>query len=287
VPATTLADLKTYLDGLVARYERPDFVAEDPISIPHAFDDPDDQAIIGLYAALLAWGRRDVMLRKLADLCERMDYAPARFVRSFDRVRDAGALDGFKHRTFQPTDAVWLTHTLRLALERHGTLEAVFADHLPPRDAGAPFPLGAAIQGFSTTLMTIDPATPQRLRKHLARPAAGSACKRLCMYLRWMVRPGPVDLGCWSRLTPPMLMLPLDVHAGRQARALGLVGGRKSNDWKAVQRLTAACRRLCPTDPARYDFAFFGVGAQGDTLDPRFTGDAAVPLDVEALMGNA
>jgi uncharacterized protein (TIGR02757 family) len=285
----SLSELKAYLDGLVARYERPAFIADDPVSIPHGFDDPDDQAVIGLYAALLAWGRRDVVLRKLAELCERMDYAPSRFVRTFDRTRDAGALAGFKHRTFQPVDARWLTHNLRLALERHGTLEGLFAAHLPPEDADAPFPLGAAIQGFSTTLMTADPGTPQRLRKHLARPAAGSACKRLCMYLRWMVRPGPVDLGCFARLnpatrlTPDVLMLPLDVHAGRQARALGLVGGRKSNDWKAVQRLTAACRQLCPHDPARYDFAFFGVGAEGDTLDDRFTGHHAVDLDFDAL----
>ncbi len=275
----SLAALKAYLDGLVARYERPAFIGDDPISIPHGFDDPADQAVIGFYAALLAWGRRDVMLRKLADLCARMDYAPHRFVRTYDPERDAAALDGFKHRTFQPTDARWLTRNLRDALARHGSMQALFADHLPAPfdpasdDPDVAFPLGPAIQGVSTTLMQVHPDTPRRLRKHLARPAAGSACKRLCMYLRWMVRPGPVDLGLWTeRFTPALLMLPLDVHAGRQARALGLVGGRKSNDWTAVQTLTRACRRLAPADPARYDFAFYGVGAHGDALDPRFTG---------------
>lgn len=272
---SSLKDLKTYLDGLVDRYEDPDFIADDPISIPHGFDDPRDQAVIGLYAAILAWGRRATVLSKMQELCERMDYAPHRFVRTFDPARDAAALDGFVHRTFQPEDAFWFTKNLSAALDRHGSVEAIFADHLPDDASGEHDlgPLGAAIQGFSTTIYGIDPETPTRLRKHLARPAAGSACKRLVMYLRWMVRPGPVDLGLWSRLTPDQLLLPLDVHSGRQARALGLLGGRKSNDWTAVRRLTAVCRELGPSDPAKYDFAFFGVGAHDASLDARFTGD--------------
>ena len=271
----SLERLHAYLDTLVDRYEQPEFIADDPISIPHGFDDPRDQAVIGLYAALLAWGRRATVLNKMEDLCERMDYAPYRFVRDFDPQRDAAALEGFVHRTFQPEDAFWFTKNLSAALDRHGSVENLFADHLPD-DEDAKAPLGAAIQGFSTTIHGIDPATPQRLRKHLAHPEAGSACKRLVMYLRWMVRSGPVDLGLWSRITPEQLMLPLDVHSGRQARALGLVGGRTSNDWKAVRRLTAVCRALDPSDPAKYDFAFFGVGAHDESLDARFTGDNAL-----------
>ena len=269
----TVAELKAYLDGLVDRFEQPAFIADDPISIPHGFDDPRDQEVIGLYAALLAWGRRKTVLNKMEELCERMDYAPFRFVRDFDPARDAVALEGFKHRTFQPVDAFWFTRNLSTALARHGTVEHLFADHLPDDAAD----VGAAIQGFSTTILSIDSKTPERLRKHLARPEAGSACKRLNMYLRWMVRPGPVDLGIWTRITPNQLLLPLDVHAGRQARDLGFVE-RKSNDWKAVQHLTAACRRLAPNDPARYDFAFFGPGAHDVSLDARFTGDNSVDL---------
>ena len=269
----TAADLKAYLNGLVERFEQPRFIADDPISIPHGFDDPRDQEVIGLYAALLAWGRRATVLNKMEELCERMDYQPFRFVRDFNPARDAEALDGFVHRTFQPTDAFWFTKNLSAALARHGTLEDLFADHL---SEDAPH-VGPAIQGFSTTVLTIDPETPQRLRKHLARPEAGSACKRLNMYLRWMVRPGPVDLGIWTRITPDQLMLPLDVHAGRQARALGFVE-RKSNDWKAARKLTEACRALDPDDPARYDFAFFPPGAYDVSLDARFTGDNSVDL---------
>lgn len=259
--------VRTYLDRLVDRYEKPSFIPDDPISVPHAFDDPRDQEVIGLYAALLAWGRRQTVLNKMEDLCERMDYRPYAFVRDFDPERDAGALDGFVHRTFQPVDAFWFTRNLSDALREHGTVEGIFADHL---DEDAPH-AGPAIQGFSTTIMERSERTPQRLQKHLARPDAGSACKRLNMYLRWMVRPGPVDLNVWSRIRPHQLLLPLDVHAGRQARALGFVE-RKSNDWKAVRRLTEACRLLSPDDPARYDFAFFGVGAHDDPLADEFTG---------------
>lgn len=269
----TLVELKTYLDGLVDRFEAPAFIPDDPIAIPHGFDDPRDQEVIGLYAALLAWGRRETVLNKMEELCERMEYRPFRFVRDFDPARDAAALEGFKHRTFQPIDAFWFTRNLSAALARHGTVENLFADHLPEDADGA----GPAIQGFSTTILTMSPKTPERLRKHLARPEAGSACKRLAMYLRWMVRPGPVDLDIWTRIAPDQLLLPLDVHSGRQARALGLIP-RKSNDWKAVQHLTAVCRRLCPDDPARYDFAFFGAGAHDVSLDARFTGDNSVDL---------
>ena len=272
---SSLDALKQYLNTLVARHEHPSFINDDPISIPHAFDDPRDQEVIGFYAALLAWGRRDVMLRKLEELCERMDHAPHRFVRTFNEDQDAAALDGFVHRTFQPIDALWLTKNLSAALDRYGSMEGLFAAHLPDGESDGLSPVAPMLQGVSTTLLTLHDDTPQRLRKHLARPEAGSACKRLNMYLRWMVRPDPVDFGHWTCLTPAELMLPVDVHVGRQARALGLLT-RKTNDWKAVRRLTAVCRHFRPSDPARYDFAFFGVGAQDDSLDTRFTGDNSV-----------
>jgi uncharacterized protein (TIGR02757 family) len=260
----------------VRRFERPAFIGEDPISIPHGFDAPDDRAVIGLFAALLAWGRRDVMLRKLAELCERMRMQPARFVRHYDEARDADRLDGFKHRTFQPVDARWLVKNLRAALRRYGSVQHLFARHLAPTDAH----VGPAIQGFSETILQIDPATPARLRKHLARPEAGSACKRLSMYLRWMVRPGPVDFGQWRHIRPAQLLVPLDTHSGRTARRLGLLRGRKSNDWKATLQLTRRCRRLSPRDPARYDFALFGASVSDVRLAERFLwSEADAPED--------
>jgi uncharacterized protein (TIGR02757 family) len=253
--APRLSVLQPHLDRLVARYETPAFIENDPISIPHRFDDPRDREVIGLYAATLAWGRRSVILSKLSELCDRMDDRPYAFVRNFDASRDASRLEGFVHRTFQPIDALWFTRALSKALDTYESIEHIFADHLPP----AATHVGPAIQGFSETMLSICPDAPERLRKHLARPDARSACKRLNMYLRWMVRPGPVDFGDWSAIHPDQLLLPLDTHAGSQARTLGLTT-RKSTDWEAVREVTNACRQMAPADPARYDFALFGAG---------------------------
>jgi uncharacterized protein (TIGR02757 family) len=250
--------LKPELDRLAALYEDVRFIEDDPVSVPHAFDDPADREVIGLFAALLAWGRRATILNKMANLAERMRMCPARFVRDFDLTRDGARLSGFKHRTFSDEDAVSLTLALQAALRRYGSIEGIVAAHLAP---GAE-DIETGIQGLSDTLMTAVPDTPRRLQKHLARPAKGSAAKRIAMYCRWMVRPGPVDFGQWRAVRPDQLVLPLDVHTGRQARALGLLQ-REQDDWRAVHELTAACRRLDPADPCRYDFALFGLGAYG------------------------
>ena len=251
----TTDDARALLDPLVERYERPAFVHDDPISVVWAFDDPADQEVIGLYAALLAWGRRSVILAKLAELVERMGGQPHRFVRDFGPAHH-GRLDGFKHRTFSSADAVSLTTAVRAALKAHGSLGTLFASGL---EDGAD--IGPAIQRFSDTLLTITPEAGVR-SKHLARPSTGSACKRLSMYARWMTRPGPVDMGLWDAVRPDQLVIPLDVHTGTQARRLGLLT-RRYDDWRAVQELTDVCRALSPQDPARYDFALFGLGAYG------------------------
>lgn len=258
---------KAYLDKQVNRFEKTSFITSDPIAIPHGFEDPLDQELIGLYAALLAWGQRKTILNKLQELCERMDYKPRAFVSSFDPERDADKLEGFKHRTFQPVDAYWLTKNLSALLHRFGTIENAFAHHLASSDKDTE----RAIQGFSESVMSMHPDTPHRLRKHLARPSTGSACKRINMYLRWMVRPGPVDFGIWQSIRPDQLILPLDVHSGRQARAFGMLL-RKQDDWKAALELTKNCRLFNMNDPCSYDYAFFGMGANGVIPDPKFTG---------------
>jgi uncharacterized protein (TIGR02757 family) len=252
-------NLKSRLDALVDRYEQPTFIATDPIAIPHGFDDPADQEIIGFYSALLAWGQRKTILSNLENLCERMDFRPYDFVSRYAEDDGRGQLNGFVHRTFQPVDAHWMTRLLSLTLRRFGSLNAAFASFIRDTDED----VGPAIDGFSKLLPTLDENTPARLRKHLARPSAGSACKRFAMYLRWMVRQGPVDLGIWSGISPSQLVLPLDVHSRRAAERFGILK-RKSNDWTAVQEMTNHCRRFCPEDPARYDYALYGPGAFGE-----------------------
>lgn len=271
-----LEKLKKYLDNLVHKFEQKTFIINDPIAIPHSFDSSKDQELIGLFAALLAWGQRKTILRKLEELCRIMSYKPYSFIHNFDFNRDSEKLAPFVHRTFQPIDAAWLTHNLSIVLRNYGSLENAFANHVNKDDKH----IEHGIQAFSEMLFEADPHTPTRLKKHLARPSTGSACKRFCMYLRWMVRKGPVDLGIWTQLDPSQLILPIDVHSGRQARELGILS-RKQNDWKAAQETTANCIKLCPTDPCRYDFAFFGAGANNYPLNSLFTGPNRV--DVTAL----
>ena len=285
-----LTSLKTYLDEIVNRYECKEFIANDPVSIPHGFDDASDRSAargapqisnvmkdsparanhaieFGVERARIepsaeAYRR---LLNNLADLCDRMRYQPADFIFHFDEYRDASRFSGFVHRTFNESDAVWLSKALRDVLRAFGSIEKLSASFLTP---GAPT-IEHALQGLGDTLLSIVPEMPTRMRKHLARPSTGSACKRLNLYFRWMVRPGPVDLGIWTAIQPRQLILPLDVHSGRQARRVGLLR-RKSNDWKAAVELTQACRVMNPSDPVRYDFAFFGTGAAGELLDDQY-----------------
>ncbi|MDA1029286.1 MAG: TIGR02757 family protein [Bacteroidetes bacterium] len=252
--------LKAYLDPIVDRFEQVDFIKDDPISIPHGFEDPEDKAIMALFSALLAWGRRDIMMSKLAELCHRMDYQPARFVHSYRVSSHRTKLEGFVHRTFNAADAEGLVLSLQTLLAQTN-LENIFARGFKAED-----PVESGIQNLAEQLIDHVPGRPKRIHKHLARPSSGSACKRWNMFLRWMVRPGPVDLGLWKSLNTKDLKLPLDLHSGQQARRIGLLT-RPSNDWKATLELTSACKALSPEDPARYDFALFGTGAAGELLD--------------------
>jgi len=267
-----VSSLRAYLDPVVSKYERKSFISRDPISVPHGFDTLRDREIIGLFAAILAWGRRDTLLRKLADLCERFDYRPYDFIKRFDRIRDAPRLEGFVHRTFNAEDASWLCLGLKRSIENYHSVEAIATDGVPAGNKT----IEQNISALSGRLLAAVPEAPVRLRKHLARPETGSACKRLSMYFRWMVRSGPVDLGLWRRVKPHQLVLPLDVHTGRQARRIGLLE-RKTNDWKAVMELSERCRLLNPYDPCRYDFALFGTGEAGETLslDTQSSGESS------------
>jgi len=256
-----IPSLRAYLDPIVSRYERMSFISRDPISIPHGFDADRDREIIGLFSALLAWGRRDILLRNLSDLCERFDYRPHAFVMQFDRTRDSPRLDGFVHRTFNADDASWLCLGLRRSLEAYDSIEAIATDGLSTETKT----IQQNISALSERILSAVPEAPARIRKHLASPESGSACKRLSMFFRWMVRSGPVDLGLWTKILPHQLVLPLDVHTGTQARRIGLLQ-RKSNDWRSVLELTGNCRQLDGYDPCRYDFALFGTGEAGEAL---------------------
>ena len=250
-----LQDLKAFLDAKVAQYNRPEFIVNDPISIPHQFTRLQDVEIMGFWAAMLAWGQRKTIIRKAQELIVRMDGAPYEFVLHHTE-EDRKRFLGFKHRTFNDTDALYFLEFFQQYYRRHASLEDAF---LPPPNAPH---VGEGLCRFHEQFFSLEDF-PARTRKHIATPARKAACKRINMFLRWMVRRDGqgVDFGLWQRIQPAQLICPCDVHVDRVARALGLVQ-RKATDWYTALELTEALRTLDPSDPVKYDFALFGLGVE-------------------------
>lgn len=249
----TAAQLKRLLEEQYAFYHHHRFIAEDPISIPHRFSQNADREIAGLFAATLAWGRRSSIIKSCLKLLQLMDNAPGDFIRHHT-PKDLRPLAGFRHRTFNDTDLFYFLHVLQHYYRKHSSLEEAFAGHLNPGDET----VEPALTGFHRYFFSYE--HPQRTRKHLPTPASGSACKRLNMFLRWMVRRDPdgIDFGIWKKIHPRQLVCPCDVHVLRAAHQLRLVQGTAC--WKTALALTARLRELDPDDPVRYDFALFGMG---------------------------
>lgn len=247
--------LKPFLDEWVVRTENADYIDSDPVLFMHAFNEKEDQLLAGFFAAIMAWGRRDIVIRKVGDLLERMDNRPTEFITHFSDA-DISRFDGFKHRTFKPVDMVWLTKILQSILRQYDSFEFFWkACYKKARADDRPL-----MSVFHEDFFALQPNTPKRTYKHISNADKKSSCKRLYLYLRWAIRKeSPVDLGLMNFMPQSELMIPLDVHVARQARALGLLS-RTYNDWWAVQELTDALRQLDPEDPAKYDYALFGVG---------------------------
>lgn len=247
--------LKDFLDVKAAQYNHPSFIQEDPICIPHGYQKQQDIEVAGFFAAVLAWGQRKVIISKCKELLGIMDHAPYDFIMHY-QPGDLKPLLNFKHRTFNATDLLYFIHFLRHYYQQHETLEDAFLKGMSPQE-------GSVEKGliyFHECFFSL-PGAPVRTRKHIATPARRSACKRLNMFLRWMVRKDEkgVDFGLWQRIQPAQLICPCDVHVGRVARKLGLLQ-RKQTDWQAAVALTQNLKVLCPTDPVKYDFALFGLG---------------------------
>lgn len=248
-------DLKRQLDELADHYNQPGFIEEDPISIPHQFSRKQDIEIMGFWAAMLAWGQRKTIINKAQELVELMDGAPYEFITQHTE-EDRARFLAFKHRTFQPTDTLYFLDFFQRYYQEHDSLEVAFARHLSPESEH----VGPALTGFHEAFFD-HPVAPQRTRKHVATPVRKSTCKRLNMFLRWMVRKDKngVDFGLWEGIRPDQLLIPLDVHVERVARRMGLLT-RKQVDWQAVLELTETLRQYDEKDPVKYDFALFGMG---------------------------
>lgn len=246
------AELRSFLEEKADRYNRPEFIATDPISIPHRFHHKEDIEIAGFLAATIAWGQRPVILKNASRLLAWMDDSPAAFVRGFSE-KDLKPFRGFVHRTFHPEDCRYFLRALQRAYLDKGGLESLFTPSTHEQ------PLRELISEARRLFFL--PPGPDRSRKHFSDPSRGSAAKRINMFLRWMVRQDDrgVDFGIWQQLNPSRLICPLDVHSARVGRKLGLLK-RKSNDWQAAEELTISLRKLSPEDPVRYDYALFGLG---------------------------
>lgn len=246
-------NLKKILNAEVLKHERPEFIADDPISIPHHFSKRMDIEISALFAATIAWGNRRAILKSGELLLSIFEGAPAEFILNASE-HDFENIRRFYHRTFNGDDAFAFASALRRIYrdEGHRSLEELFVSG--SEGTGLVEKMDSFRTHFSRDFL---PHT----QKHIANIKAGSAAKKLNLFLRWMVRPNTrgVDFGLWKHISPSELFLPLDVHAARISRALGLLS-RKSNDANAVFEVTENLRKICPEDPIRYDFALFGIG---------------------------
>lgn len=247
-------ELKSFLDTKVQFYERTEFIAEDPISIPHRFTNTADIEIAGFFAATLAWGRRPAIINSCNRLLQMMDNAPHQFIVQHAET-DLKPFVSFVHRTFNATDLLYFIYWLRHHYTHYNSIEQAFV----PEGTYHATDTKQALSSFYNSFFSL--SHPQRTCKHVATPERNSACKRLNMFLRWMVRSNAagVDFGIWEKLSPAQLICPLDVHVARVACRLGLIDTEKS-DWKNALALTCQLRLLDPQDPVKYDFALFSVG---------------------------
>ena len=246
------AQLKEFLDAKAQQYNRPDFLEDDPLQIPHRFSKREDAEIGGFLTATIAWGTRMSIIANATRMMELLDHAPHDFVLGHG-PGDLKALLPFVHRTFNGGDLVYFIESLGNIYRVHGGLETIFTKH-----QGADSMQGT-ISRFKEIFFELP--HPARCTKHLSDPLKGSAAKRINMFLRWMVRRDGrgVDLGLWKGIAPAKLSCPLDVHSGNVARKLGLLA-RRQNDAKALAELDQALRAMDVGDPVKYDFALFGLG---------------------------
>ncbi len=247
--------LKDFLDKKVDEYNQPSFIAPDPICIPHRFSKKQDIEIAGFFASIFAWGNRTIIINKTKELMQLMDHAPHDFC-LHPTPQGLKALMAFKHRTFNVTDLLYFIEWLHHHYSKNESLETAFSQWMQPGDAN----IEKALVGFQHYFFSL-PDAPSRTKKHIATPQRGSTCKRLNMFLRWMVRSDDkgVDFGIWKNISPAQLICPIDVHVARVAKRFDLIG-RRQVDWLTALELTEQLKQFDPQDPAKYDFALFGLG---------------------------
>lgn len=248
-------NLKEFLNSKVDFYNQPSFIANDPISVPHQFSKKQDIEIAGFFAAIFSWGNRTTIINKSKELMLLMDNAPYQFVLQHQK-KDLQKIEGFKHRTFNTTDLLYCIEFFKGHYSKNNSLENAFTKGMHKKDTT----VENGLTGFYNYFFSL-PHIPERTKKHIASPEKKSSCKRLNMYLRWMVRSDNkgVDFGIWKNISPSQLVIPIDVHVLRVAKRFNLLHNDNTN-WQAALELTAHLRTLDAADPVKYDFALFGTG---------------------------
>jgi len=271
-----IENIKSFLDSKVVQYNRPEFIPNDPVSIPHLFVKQQDIEIMGLWASVLAWGQRVTIINKCHELIKLMDGAPYDFIMNHEEP-DLKKLLKFKHRTFNDVDTLYFISFFKHHYLQHESLESAFipsSAHVIPSDsegtsardinanALSASPVENALNYFRRYFFSL-PDYPHRTKKHISSPSQKSTCKRLNMFLRWMVRKDDcgVDFGIWNHIKPADLIIPCDLHVDRVARKLNLIT-RKQTDWQTAIELTERLREFDSLDPVKYDFALFALGIE-------------------------
>lgn len=249
-------ELKSFLDAKVTEYNQFGFIANDPVCIPHEYSKKQDIEIAGFLAAVFAWGQRKTIINKSHEFLKLMGNEPHQFVLNSSEAELKPFLN-FKHRTFNSTDALYFLHFFKWFYKRYESLEEGFTEGLSQEVT-----METRLTNFFRLFFSL-PDHPIRTYKHIPNPSRKSACKRINMFLRWMVRKDDngVDFGIWDTIKPSQLICPCDLHVDRLARKLGLIK-RKQTDWQTAIELTENLKIFDPTDPVKYDFALFGLGVE-------------------------
>ena len=252
-------EIHKLLDQKVKQYNHIEFIGKDPICIPHLFTKQQDIEIAGFFAAIFAWGNRTTIINKSKELLERMDNAPYAFCIGH-QDKDLKKLLGFAHRTFNDTDLLYCIEFFKKHYSKNDSLETAFFKNSISKSIERQNIIEQALTYFQDYFFSLEEA-PARTKKHIASPLSGSTCKRLNMFLRWMVRKDKqgVDFGLWKSVSPAALIMPIDVHVARVSRGLGILK-RTQTDWQTAIELTNYCRTLDSKDPVKYDFALFSLG---------------------------
>ncbi len=249
----TFQEQTNFLNKKVKQYNNTDFIETDPIQIPHLFSKKEDIEISAFLSSTIAWGNRTMIIKNSTKIIDFMDRSPYDFIVNH-KEEDLEVFDNFVHRTFNNIDIKYFMQSLQNIYINLDGMETLFT----PKDEE--LTMKEALGRFRNVFFSID--HPIRTEKHISNALKGSASKRLIMFLRWMVRQDNcgVDFGIWNSISPSKLTIPLDVHSGKVARALGLIS-RNSNDWKALEEIDLHLRKMDPKDPAKYDYALFGLSA--------------------------